>query len=337
MTTIGDVANHLGISRSTVSYALSGKRPVSREMKQRIDDAIKELGYWPSAAGQSLATSRRNTIGLLAPLAANTTPSVAMQFVSGVALAARARGLDTLLVTGDEAFNGTERLAKSGVVDGLIALDVEEKDPRVKALKKTPMPAVFIGRPSSAIPFDTIDQDWFSVGEVLLQHLVDLRHHEILVLTAPEIAFDLGMTYALKFRAGYRYVAEKSGVNIIEVPVDNDFTNALNTICDTLTAHPEITAIAVQHESAAVALRAAAASLRKTIPHDLSVVGVTLDVLDATMGPPLSGVSTRSVEMTQQAIDMLIERINQPGVEIPPRAASLTGAFQDRGTSTFAP
>ena len=128
MTNIGDVARHLGVSRSTVSYALSGKRPVSTEMKARIDAAIRELDYWPSAAGLSLATSRRNIIGLLAPLGENATPSVALQFVDGVARSSRTHGFDTLLVTGREAFEGVERLVRAGVVDGLVALDVGQGD-----------------------------------------------------------------------------------------------------------------------------------------------------------------------------------------------------------------
>ena len=64
MTTIGDVAQLAGVSRSTVSYALSGKRAISRATRERIESAIDELGYTPNAGARALATSQTMVIGL---------------------------------------------------------------------------------------------------------------------------------------------------------------------------------------------------------------------------------------------------------------------------------
>ena len=50
MVKITDVARHAGVSPSTVSYALSGKRPISEETRQRVERSIEELGYRPHAA-----------------------------------------------------------------------------------------------------------------------------------------------------------------------------------------------------------------------------------------------------------------------------------------------
>ena len=337
MANIGDVARHLGISRSTVSYAMSGKRPVSAEMKARIDAAIRELDYFPSAAGLSLATSRRNIIGLLAPLAENATPSVALQFVNGVARASRTHGLDTLLVTGREAFDGVERLVRGAVVDGLVVLDVEEDDPRVAALTSARLPAVLVGRPATPVELDTIDLEWGTVGADLARQLVELGHREVLLLGAPEVAHEMGMTYAVRFRDGVRNVLAGAGVTLVELPTDVDFATTLDSIVATLVAHPGITGVIVQHESAAPPLLAAAGALRLRIPQDLSAVGITLDVIDPTMGRPLSGVSTPSVEITRRAVDMLVDRLSTPGRDAPARAVVVDGVVQDRGTTAPAP
>ena len=56
MATIGDVARRVGVSRSTVSYALSGKRSISAETRGRIHEAIVELGFTPNAGARALAT-----------------------------------------------------------------------------------------------------------------------------------------------------------------------------------------------------------------------------------------------------------------------------------------
>ena len=58
MVTIGDVASRAGVSRSTVSYVLSGKRSISAETRRRIEDAIRELGFTPNAGARALAQGR---------------------------------------------------------------------------------------------------------------------------------------------------------------------------------------------------------------------------------------------------------------------------------------
>ena len=65
MATIEDVAKAAGVSRSTVSYALSGKRTISLETRRRIDDAIKSLNFTPNAGARALKTSQTMVLGLL--------------------------------------------------------------------------------------------------------------------------------------------------------------------------------------------------------------------------------------------------------------------------------
>src|SRR5689334_22515363 len=58
VATIDDVARAAGVSRSTVSYALSGKRSISPATRDRIDRAIKQLKYTPNAGARSLRTAQ---------------------------------------------------------------------------------------------------------------------------------------------------------------------------------------------------------------------------------------------------------------------------------------
>ncbi|GHK01627.1 hypothetical protein SY2F82_34240 [Streptomyces sp. Y2F8-2] len=68
---IGEIARRAGVSRSTVSYALSGKRPVSDDTRRRIQQVIDEPGYRPNAGARALANGRTSTIGLVFPPAGN--------------------------------------------------------------------------------------------------------------------------------------------------------------------------------------------------------------------------------------------------------------------------
>lgn len=67
MPTMSDIAKRAGVALSTVSYALSGKRPISEQAKQRVFEAMKELGYQPNSLARALVTKRTRIIALLYP------------------------------------------------------------------------------------------------------------------------------------------------------------------------------------------------------------------------------------------------------------------------------
>jgi LacI family transcriptional regulator len=75
-----DVARLAGVSRATVSYVVNGldggRIPISEETRQRVLEAIEELGYQPDARAQALRSGRTKAIGLIIPdLALISTPS----------------------------------------------------------------------------------------------------------------------------------------------------------------------------------------------------------------------------------------------------------------------
>ena len=62
MVTLADVARHAGVSASTVSYVLSGKRSISESTRRRVQRSIDLLGYHPHAGARALATNRSSII-----------------------------------------------------------------------------------------------------------------------------------------------------------------------------------------------------------------------------------------------------------------------------------
>ncbi|NED54280.1 LacI family transcriptional regulator, partial [Micromonospora aurantiaca] len=64
---MGEIARRARVSRSTVSYALSGKRPVSEATRLRIQQVIDEMGYQPNASARALARGETRTLGLVFP------------------------------------------------------------------------------------------------------------------------------------------------------------------------------------------------------------------------------------------------------------------------------
>ncbi len=159
MVKITDVARHAGVSPSTVSYVLSGKRSISEETRRRVRESIRELGYRPHAA-RALASSRSNVLALMIPLRSGIAVPVVMQFAVSVVTAARRHDHDVLLLTQQEGEDGLRRVADSALVDALIVMDVQMKDPRLPLLRSLDRPSVLIGFPADADDLTCIDLDF---------------------------------------------------------------------------------------------------------------------------------------------------------------------------------
>ncbi|WP_333775572.1 LacI family DNA-binding transcriptional regulator [Streptomyces sp. IBSBF 3136] len=69
--TMADVARAAGVSSATVSYVLSGERPVNPETRAAVQTAITELGFTVNATARSLRTGRSSLVALIVPDIAN--------------------------------------------------------------------------------------------------------------------------------------------------------------------------------------------------------------------------------------------------------------------------
>ena len=98
---IGEVARRAGVSRSTVSYAITGKRPVSEKTRERIFAIMRDGGYRPNAAAQALRSGSTNTLGMVIPPADHSHLTAGQLVLVGAAVEAAAdRDYDVLMSPG---------------------------------------------------------------------------------------------------------------------------------------------------------------------------------------------------------------------------------------------
>src|SRR5690348_16355117 len=97
-----DVARIAGVSQSTVSYVMSGKRPISESTREKVLAAMAELTYEPNAGARALAGRRTNVVGLVVPFGSVSDTVGLLPFIETIASSARARDHEVLLVTSDE-------------------------------------------------------------------------------------------------------------------------------------------------------------------------------------------------------------------------------------------
>lgn len=331
MVTIIDVARAAGVTPSTVSHALSGKRKISAETKARIDRAIAELGYTANARARGLATRRTSTIALSIPFSPDEFALATMQYVLSVAEAARETNDDVLLVTESEGAAGVTRVTASGLVDGVVLLDVRRQDERVRALAASGKPGVLLGVPDEEVSFDIVDLDYRHAGGALIEHLWGLGHRSVAFVMMPQSIFDEGLGFAWRFRAGVVAKASELGVALVPVEGDADVDRVFRAIAARIEEHTEVSAILVHNDAALAGLREFLASRSLRIPEDLSVLSLHSDQLGRLLSLPYTSLQTSVSDAAKDAVRLLSDRIE--GSTAPFVRQLLTGTFTDRGTT----
>ena len=117
--TIADVANHLGVSKSTVSHALSGKRRISTEVRRQVMEAVEELGYRPNFAARVMNTRRTGLVGVLVENLNNPHTTALLEELGREF---SRHSIQMVLGTADRLENGRTLLGKfsNGMVDGIL-------------------------------------------------------------------------------------------------------------------------------------------------------------------------------------------------------------------------
>jgi len=212
MTSIHDVARAAGVSISTVSYALSGNRPISERTRRRIEDAVQELGYQPHAGARMLAGRRTNIFALTEPLRPDTHAPTHMAFVLAASVAARRRGYDLLLLTDEQASAGMNRVTASDLVDAVLVLDVAPDDERVGIARSIRTPTIFIGVPDDSDGLHCVDLDFEAAGALAVDRLVDAGHRRIALIGQSDVAYQRS-NFPRRLRGGFQTRADERGAS----------------------------------------------------------------------------------------------------------------------------
>ncbi|GAA4488179.1 LacI family DNA-binding transcriptional regulator [Microbacterium panaciterrae] len=296
MVTIADVAQKAGVSISTVSYVMSGKRAISQDTKDRVEAAIDALEYRPHASARSLASRSTNVIGLQAPLRSGVDVHVVMEIVAGVVREARAHQYDILLLTSDDA-EGLNRAAGASMVDALLVMDVESDDPRIGALRELSTPSVLIGLPQGGEALTCVDFDFEGAGALAAERLVERGHTRVALLGAPREVLDRHTSYADRLIRGFLGACTAHGVIGSVHPCPNS-VEAAEVLDEVLAADPGITGLLIHNESALahVAARAAEIGGLEVLALSPADVSRTVPGLADSIEIPAEGIGEAATE-----------------------------------------
>ncbi len=310
-TTIRDVAKQAGVATMTVSRVINNSGYVSESTRAKVEAAIDELGYVPNMLGPSLRFNQTHTIALVIT---DITNPFWTTVARGVEDAAQEKGYSVILCNTDESVQKQDQyltMLMKRRTDGMLFVPADNNADIVSSIQKQNVAVVLLDRDVPNVDVDIVRGDSFGGAYQLSQHLVELGHQHIAVLTGPK-----NISTSIERVAGFRQAMEEAN---LEHNLDNIYwgsfsqTQGYAMMEEALQASPRPTAfLAVNNFIANSALQTlSSAGLR--VPEDISIV--TFDAVPEIISPNqfLTAAIQPAYEMGYQATQLLLARLSKEG------------------------
>src|ERR1039457_5902323 len=311
--TMAQIAERSGVALSTVSYVLSGKRPVSDAMRERVLAAVAEFDYRPHGPARALASGSSHTIALFLPSPHWDLVPVQQTFVAGATQATSASDYALLLATAAGDPETIVRRVAPPRADGVILMETLTHDPRIEKLQAAGFPFCLIGRTADTSGIGYVDIDYGAAVRTGLEHLVELGHRCVALFNFPQDQLDAGYTSALIARDAFEVATAELGIRGIHLTCPHPPQEAFAVAAWLLASEPDCTAAITtgwQFTGLLGALRAAT----RHAPDEFSVVSVIAAQYAEMLTPALTGIEWPAFEAGRLAAEMLIERLADDSV-----------------------
>jgi len=307
LSTIKHVAARAGVSFTTVSHVLNGTRRVSDSARRRVEQAIADLDYAPSAVARALKRSETRILGVVVP---NITNPYFAELTRGIEDFCERSHYSVFLCDGDDDVARQDRSLQTLIerrVDGLM-LAAPTGDPRAlaKRLSAARVATVVIDGAIPGLAADLLRLDHRGGACLAVEHLIALGHRHIACLSGPS-QFAISRARV----AGWREAMAAAGLALPEGGLlEGEFSAAVgHELARRLLARGRVTAIFASNDLLGMGALRAAAELGIAVPRQLSVVGFDGIDLGAYTYPALTTVGHPIRAMGELAAQILIERI----------------------------
>ncbi len=303
--TIQDIAEHAGVSVSTVSRVLNKTVPVARAKREAVLGAVEMLGYRPNVVAQELARGHTRAVGVLPQGIANPFYS---RLLKGVVQGLRGTAYHPVFASGEQPAEEIQAfdLLLSHRVEALVLMGGRIPDEKLVVLASR-LPIVAIGRSVQGLEGRCVRVENGEGGYKATRHLIDLGHKRIAHITGLAWHAD-----AIARREGYERALRESHLPVDPaLVVEGDFEeqSGLAATERLLAAGVRFTAIFAANDQTAFGAMLALfrRGLRPGV--DVSVVGFDDQPSAAYTCPPLTTIRQPAVEMGMAAARALVEEL----------------------------
>lgn len=338
-----DVARQAGVSRATVSYVINGKAngrvPISPETRERVLQAIRDLGYEPNAGARALRLGSTKTIGLIIPDLHN--PHF-WENADGVEQEARASGYRLLLSSmdlnaqyGEDVFKDLSgrRIDALILMGSIVDQPGETQATLTRSLSRN-LPIVEISdRSASEHRVDCVVSDYRSATVAAMSHLLSLGHRRI------GLVYGVAMDEMAQDRLQpYRECLQATGLPIepdLVVSCGPTIEDGYQAALRLLEMNNRPTAIVAINDLLAIGVLRAAGDLGLRAPADFSLIGFDDIPAASYLVPRLTTASKDAVRLGREAVRLVLGRIEEPGR--PRQIVSVPAQFVIRESTGPAP
>jgi DNA-binding LacI/PurR family transcriptional regulator len=302
---MADIAARAGLALSTVSYALSGKRPLSERTRARVLSAVDELGYRPHAPARALASRSSRTIALFQP-SAHWRGMPEHTFVAGVAQATSEADYGLLFSDAPSDPEQVARLLDSGRSDGVLLMEIHLHDERVEWLRRRGDAFALIGHCAENSGVSFVDFDFADAVRKSVAHLAELGHCRIALFNCGRAAPDYGP--AVRAREAFDAVVAELGLQGVVINRD-DTQRGVAAAARRLFARDPSCCGVVTVAANFTGVLAAAGEAGRRVGADLDVVSLVTPEVAERYLPALTTVDFPALEMGRLAAEMLIRQL----------------------------
>ena len=331
--TIKTIAKELGVSTSTVSKALRDSHEISVETKEKIKAFADHYNYKPNSLALQLRNQKTKVIGVILPKIVHHFFSTV---VKGIESGASEKGYHIMVCFSNESYQSEVdnlQVLSNGSVDGLLISvaneTLENQDfKHIQDLVNEEIPLVMFDRVLSWISCDKVIVDDVGAGYKATKHLIEKGRSKIAMLSTPEHV-NVGMLRQQGYEKALKEFNIKSnGGLVVEIDEKLDASEQIEKVFDL-----DVDAIfAVNEIYAALAIKSAK-NKGIRVPEDISVVGFTDGLISEYSSPSITAIVQHGFTMGKQAVELLIDRIENEGEVLPPRTKVISSDLKIRESS----
>jgi DNA-binding LacI/PurR family transcriptional regulator len=309
--TIKEVAQYAGVSRATVSRVLNNHAYVADDVRVRVQQAMDVLGYQPNRAARRLRAHSSDILGLIIPDIQN---AVFQSLVRGVEDAAYANQLNVVLCNTDDNVDKQKvylRVMQAEKAAGLIVVPTHPKDGDVLApIRAAGIPIILLDREVKNFEADMIRVDNIHGASVAMHHLVNLGYQRIAIIAGTQY-----LTPGRERLQGCKDALSEMGIPLedIQIEIGNFKLESGYELTKKLmqSDNPPDAIFASNNLMTMGALRALH-DLAVSIPEQVALMGFDDMPWAQDLNPALTAVAQPGYELGQQAVQLLLKRIENP-------------------------
>jgi len=307
--TIKDVAARSGFSVTTVSHVINKTRFVDKSTKNKVLDAISELGYRPNIIARSLKGKGTKTIGLII---SDIREGFFSEIIKSIETKAFKEGYNVILCDSEEKVK-EERfyidvLLQKGI-DGLILSPVDS-NADFEDILVYHIPITQLDRKMNNLKTDFVGIDNEESSKKAVYHLLNEGYKKI-----GYIGFEERIYTMEKRRDGYVQALKEEGLDSFTLHISYQTENIESTITKWFDNNRDIDSVICGNENICYGVLSAVNRMGIKIPDDLGVISFDDTKWFKFVYTPISAISQPTRKIGEVAVEMLIKRIKNKNID----------------------